>query len=77
MEGLAFEREPGVERGVLPLQDRFLDADDDHVTQPSIAAPRSTQDLDALHDLGTRVVGNAEYRLHLNHLNSAPARDAR
>src|SRR5204862_5131581 len=51
----------------LAVGQRFLDADDDHVTELSVAAARPSEHLDALHHLGAGVVGHIQYCLDLNH----------
>src|SRR3546814_4243725 len=45
----------------------FLHRDDDHVADTRRLALRAAQHLDALHAAGTRVVGDVELRLHLDH----------
>src|SRR3546814_1334178 len=45
----------------------FLHRDDDDVADAGGLALRAAQHLDALHAAGTRVVGDVELRLHLDH----------
>src|SRR5690606_23090187 len=51
----------------LAVGQRLFDADHDHVTEARIAAARAAEHLDTLNDLGSRVVGDLEHGLHLDH----------
>jgi len=46
----------------------FFDSDFDDVAHAGVTALRAAEHLDAHHGFGTRVVGNIESRLRLNHL---------
>src|SRR5437899_46909 len=45
----------------------FLDAGNDHITEPRVAPPRAAQNLNAHAFLGARVIGHIQVRIHLNH----------
>src|SRR3954447_7868140 len=54
--------------------DRVLDSGDDHVADAGVAAARAAEHADAENLVGTRVVGDAQSRLLLDHFRTPSSR---
>src|SRR5674476_1078256 len=55
----------------VPARDGVLDGRDDHVADSGVATPGSAENADAQDLLGTRVVGDLQSRLLLDHVSNS------